>query len=81
MAELLPASCNEIPEGTDMMKTVILLAAAVWLLGGCAGMSAGESRRNDTISRASTCAMCGASVSPGYLYYSTDRSLGPGHGW
>jgi hypothetical protein len=54
---------------------------AALVLAGCGGLSAGEQRRSDTISRAATCAMCGASVSADYLLSTTDRSIGPGQGW
>jgi hypothetical protein len=58
----------------------LLLVAAAWLLGGCAG-TGGSERRSDAVSQASMCAMCGASVSPGYFDYSAQRSMGPGQWW
>jgi hypothetical protein len=63
-----------------MVRMVLLLVAAVLLLGSCAG-SVSESRRSDPISQASMCAMCGGSVSPGYFDYSAQRTTGPGQGW
>lgn len=64
-----------------MVRAVLLLVVAALLLGNCAGASLSDQRRSDTISRAATCAMCGASVSAGYLDYTTERSMGPGQGW
>jgi hypothetical protein len=58
-----------------------LLVMAILVLAGCAGMGAGETGRNDTISRAALCAMCGASVSGDYFLNTTDKSIGPGQGW
>jgi nitrous oxide reductase accessory protein NosL len=64
-----------------MVKTVLLWVAAALLLAGCADSSLSDQRRRDTINQAATCAMCGASVSPGYFDYSTQRSMGPGQWW
>jgi nitrous oxide reductase accessory protein NosL len=63
-----------------MVRTVILLMAAVLLLAGCAE-SLSDQRRGDPISQAASCAMCGASISGGYFESTTDRTLGPGQGW
>ena len=63
-----------------MVRMVLLLVVALLLLGGCAE-SLLDQRGSDPISQASTCAMCGASVSSGYLDYGTDRSVGPGRNW
>jgi hypothetical protein len=64
-----------------MVRAVLLLMVAALLLGNCAGTSLSDQRRQDTISRAATCAMCGASVSPAYFDYSAQRSTGPQQGW
>jgi hypothetical protein len=64
-----------------MVRTVLLLAAAVLLLGSCAEESLSDQRRRDLTSQAATCAMCGASVSGGYFEQSLDKTLGPGQGW
>jgi hypothetical protein len=60
-----------------MTRSVVLLVLAALWLGACAETN----RSNAVVQRAATCAMCGASVSPGYLYYSTERAAGPSEGW
>jgi len=64
-----------------MLRTVLLLAAAILLLASCAEMSAGDQRRRDTINQAANCAMCGGSVSGDYFDYSAQKSMGPGQWW
>jgi hypothetical protein len=64
-----------------MVRAVLLLVVAALLLGNCAGTSLSDQHRQYTISRAATCAMCGASVSPGYFDYSAQRATGPQEGW
>jgi len=49
-----------------------LMLLAVLMVWGCETTNSG-----DTVSRAATCAMCGASVSGDYFLYSADRSMGP----
>ena len=53
----------------SMVGLMLLVALGLW---GCA-----ETTSSGAVNRAATCAMCGASVSPDYFYYSTDRSMGP----
>lgn len=60
-----------------MTRTFVLLVLAALWLGACAETNSSS----DVVKRAALCAMCGASVSPGYLYYSTERSTGPSEGW
>ncbi|MCL4504002.1 MAG: hypothetical protein M1438_19425 [Deltaproteobacteria bacterium] len=48
---------------------ILLMALGLW---GCA-----ETNSSGVVDRAALCAMCGASVSPDYFYYSADRSMGP----
>ncbi len=60
-----------------MIETILLMALAAAMLGACADTNSSSS----AVKRAATCAMCGASVTPGYLYYSTERSTGPSEGW
>ncbi len=60
-----------------MNKSIVLFALVAALLGACAETTSSGS----AVKKAATCAMCGASVTPGYLYYSTERSAGPSEGW
>jgi hypothetical protein len=53
----------------SMVGLILLVALGLW---GCA-----ETNSSGAVNRASTCAMCGASVTPDYFYYSADRSMGP----
>ncbi len=53
----------------SMVGLILLVALGLW---GCA-----ETNSSGAVNRASMCAMCGASVSPDYFYYSADRSMGP----
>ena len=64
-----------------MVRTLLCLVAAVWLLGSCAEMPLSNQRRSDTINQAATCAMCGASVTGDYFERTTDKTIGPGQGW
>jgi len=64
-----------------MVRTLLLLVAAVLLLGSCAEESLSDQRRRDLTSQATTCAMCGASVTGSYFEQSLDKTLGPGQGW
>jgi hypothetical protein len=53
----------------SMVGLMLLVALGLW---GCA-----ETNSSGAVNRANMCAMCGASVSPDYFYYSTNRSMGP----
>jgi hypothetical protein len=55
-----------------MKRIIALLLLTVLMLWGCA-----ETTSNGAMKRAATCAMCGASVSGDYFYYTVDRSMGP----
>ena len=55
-----------------MKSLVSLMVLAALMLWGCA-----ETNSSGTMSRAATCAMCGASVSGDYFYDTTNRSMGP----
>ena len=57
-----------------MKRTVgLLLLFAVLMSWGCSETNS----QSDVVGRAATCAMCGASVTGDYFYYTTDRSTGP----
>jgi hypothetical protein len=56
----------------EMKRTIALLLLTGLMLWGCA-----ETNTSGTMKRAATCAMCGASVSGDYFYYTVDRSMGP----
>ncbi len=49
----------------------LICLAALLLVWACAETS------SSVTGRAATCAMCGASVTPDYFYYSTTRDMGP----
>ena len=55
-----------------MKIAVGLMLLAVLMIWGCETTNSG-----DVVGRAATCAMCGASVSPDYFLYSSDRAFGP----
>jgi len=57
------------------MKRVVglLLLLAALMSWGCSETNS----QSDVVGRAATCAMCGASVTGDYFYYSTDRNTGP----
>ncbi len=61
-----------------MRLTALWILAAALLLGGCA---TSEPRSSSVTDRAGLCAMCGASVTPGYFMESSDKAIGPGQGW
>jgi|WetSurSiteA1Bulk_404760.scaffolds.fasta_scaffold126780_2 hypothetical protein len=61
-----------------MMRPAMWILAAALFLGGCASP---EPRSSATADRAGMCAMCGASVTPGYFMESTDKAIGPGQGF
>ncbi|MGP8049026.1 MAG: hypothetical protein ACLPYB_00315 [Desulfobaccales bacterium] len=52
--------------------TGLLLLLALLMSWGCS-----ETNSQSEVGRAATCAMCGASVTGDYFYYTTDRSTGP----
>ena len=54
-----------------MKKSFALLLLAALLTWACAETN------SSVTGRAATCAMCGASVTPDYFYYSTSRDMGP----
>jgi len=58
-----------------MKRTVGLLLMAALMLWGCAETNG----RSEVVHRAATCAMCGATVTGDYFYYSADRATGPGN--
>ena len=51
----------------------LLLLLAVLMSWGCSETNS----QSDVVGRAATCAMCGASVSGDYFYYTADRATGP----
>ena len=55
-----------------MKIAVGLMLLAVLMVWGCE-----TTNSRDTVSRAATCAMCGASISGDYFLYSADRAFGP----
>ena len=58
-----------------MKRTVGLLLMAALMLWGCAETNG----QSEVVQRAAICAMCGATVSGDYFYYSADRATGPGN--
>ncbi len=65
-----------------MIKTAVLLVLAALSLGACTGTN----ESSGVVKRAATCAMCGASVTSDYLFYSSEKDSGPdtsgaGGGW
>jgi hypothetical protein len=51
----------------------LLLLLAVLMSWGCAETNS----QSEVVGRAAICAMCGASVSGDYFYYTADRATGP----
>jgi hypothetical protein len=61
-------------------KGLMLLVLAALLLGSCAEPNATRYQSSDPmVDLASTCAMCGASVSGNYFAGSNFRAIGPGN--
>ncbi len=55
-----------------MKRAVGLMLLAVLMVWGC------ETANSHSVTgRATTCAMCGASVGPDYFLYTQDRAFGP----
>lgn len=63
------------PRKGEVMKraTGLLLLLALLMSWGCSETNS----QSEVTSRAATCAMCGASVTGDYFYYTTDRASGP----
>jgi hypothetical protein len=63
----------ELGNEAEMKRTIALLLLTGLMLWGCAETNG----RSEMARRAATCAMCGASVTGDYFYYTIDRSMGP----